>query len=84
MSDGRVDPSTARRMRAAHRRARRSLSAQLTTTRAEQWGWSGRTLGRPVTVGDEPAWLRLAAVRTEQEDLTFWRGNVDAARILPP
>jgi hypothetical protein len=75
------DPATATRMRAAHHRACAAFGARPHDGR-EVWGWNGRTLSRPVSLADRPAWLRLASSPADAVARTFWDGSRDA-RALP-
>lgn len=78
-----ADPQVGARMRTAHHRARTALDARPHPGGHEAWGWHGRTLGRPVTTPDGPAWLRLAAAPLDQADSTFWNGSHDAKDTIP-
>lgn len=78
------DPAIVRRMRAAHLHACRLLSVRPVPGHRHAWGWQGRTLGRPVTTQDRPAWLRLVTAPVGDIVATFWNGAIDAQRILPP
>ncbi|MFB9961656.1 phosphotransferase [Sinosporangium siamense] len=49
----------------------------------EVWGWRGRTLSRPVSAPEGPAWLRLACISADQTNMTFWNGTLEADKILP-
>lgn len=82
-ANGLPDAATIHRMRAAHACAADVFNATPEPTRPEAWGWQGRTLGRPVTTANGPAWLRLMASRTDQIVDTYWTGNVDAQLQLP-
>lgn len=77
------DPDVVDRMRAAHHQARAALAVHHALDRREAWGWRGRTLSRPVTGTDGPAWLRLASAPSGQNDHIFWRGSVEARDAIP-
>ena len=76
------DPGIVRRMRAAHAHARTAMGVQPGDTH-ETWGWHGRTLSKPVTASDGPAWLRLASTRSGHAVTTFWEGSAEAENSLP-
>lgn len=76
------DRAVTERMRTAHQRACTELGVTATTAE-EAWGWRGRTLSRPVTTTDGPAWLRLASAPIGQVALTFWDGSLEAEKLLP-
>jgi len=77
------DPAVARRMHTAHQRAQTALGVHSAHDAREAWGWRGRTLGRPVTASDGPAWLRLATAREGQNNPIFWNGSLDAESAIP-
>ncbi|MGH3939404.1 MAG: hypothetical protein ACRDTG_12370, partial [Pseudonocardiaceae bacterium] len=77
------DPDIAERMRTAHHQAMTALGVQPDQDVGEAWGWRGRTLSRPVTTPDGPAWLRLASALTGHLAPTFWNGSLEAEKIIP-
>ncbi len=78
------DAATVTRMRAAHGRARAALHVTDDQTGPDEaWGFSGRTLGRPVTALSGPGWLRLAASKAGTRTTTFWDGGRTAQHALP-
>lgn len=77
------DPDVAARMRTAHSRARADLGLLPEQEDYEAWGWRGRTLSRPVTAPDGPAWLRIICAPTGQRAATFWDGAAEAEKSLP-
>lgn len=78
-----ADADVVNRMRAAHDQARTALGVLPGPGGTEAWGWRGRTLSRPVTATDGPAWLRLACIPTKQIDRTFWDGSLQAQKTIP-
>jgi hypothetical protein len=77
------DPGTVHRMRSAHSHARKALRVYLAEAAREEWGWHGRSLGKPVIAPDGPAWLRVASAPAGPASAIFWNGAVEAERSLP-
>lgn len=71
------------RMTAAFDVAAHRLGGQPGPVAKRIWGWRGRTLSGPVTLGDTVAWVRVASGRIGEIAQTFWQGNAAAQRALP-
>src|SRR5712691_1012103 len=78
-----AEPDVVRRMRTAQAHARTALGVLPDHGVAEAWGWRGRTLSRPVTAPDGPAWLRLVSAPKGQLVRTFWDGCIEAEKRIP-
>lgn len=78
-----ADLCVAARMRAAHAHACAALGTLPGDDCREAWGWQGRTLGKPVTAPDGPAWLRVAAAPVGQAAAVFWDGSIEAEKAMP-
>lgn len=78
-----ADARVAARMRAAHGRACAAAGVVAGENAREAWGWQGRTLGKPVTALDGPAWLRVACAPAGQAVAVFWDGSIEAEKAMP-
>lgn len=70
-------------MRAAHRRGAVLLGCPDHANQAEAWGHGGRSIGGPVRVDADQAWLRVLEAPDGTVGGKLWRGTRQADNVLP-
>lgn len=77
------DETTSHRMLAAFDIAAHRMGGRPASSDGPIWGWRGRTISGPVTIGTTVVWMRLASGRAGEITRTFWRGNATAEQQIP-